>query len=37
LATAGYAFASGASVVAIAGMALFAGLALICRHAAATN
>ncbi len=37
LATAGYAFASGASVVAVAGMALFAGLALICRHAAATN
>lgn len=37
LATAHHAFASGASVVAVAGMVLFAGLALVCRRAAATN
>lgn len=37
LSTAHHAFASGASVVAIAGMVLFAGLALVCRRAAVTN
>lgn len=37
MATAGHAFASGASVVAVAGMVLFAGLALVCGRAATTN